>query len=55
MENVPEMLEEVTKYGFYVWNSPAMKAIGKKSYEFSSKNTFKQDEKKARDQVEDYM
>lgn len=34
---VPQTLEDVSKYGFYDWDSQAMKALGKKSNESSSK------------------
>lgn len=43
MEIFPETLENVSKYGSCVWDSEAVKAIGKMGTESSSMNTFEKD------------
>lgn len=47
MEDVPRNLRDVSKCGFYVWDSHAMKIIGNKCNGCSPKSTYEQDEKEA--------
>lgn len=39
MSDVPESLWDMSKYGFYMWDTLPMKAIGNKSRDSSSKST----------------
>lgn len=47
MDEVPKTLRKASKYGFYVWDSQELKAIGEKRDESSSKNTSHQERKRA--------
>lgn len=47
MEEVPESLWHVPKYGFYDQDSQAMDGIGNQSQESSSKYTYEQNRKEA--------
>lgn len=45
MHEVPESSGDAYEYGFYVWDSEAIKVVINKSNKLSSKNTSEQDEK----------
>lgn len=55
MVEVPEVLEDVFKYGFFVWNSQTMKAIKDKCSELSSMIASEQGWKKGESQDRDDM
>lgn len=55
MKEVSESLEGMSKNGFYVWNSWAMKVVGNQSKIYSSKNTSIQEQKEAESQGGDNM